>query len=353
MSDLLHAPSSFQPKIDLIRTISGYFKADPTFADRLHDTITQAGGIDAAVACLPRISGLVGLSTWIDWAVACDTPHVPATLGPVIPLVELEFTYEYLMGDTTVIPPIILDEVLPWLQDIQDKGHMWRYDQCAAESIKAVLGCIRPDDYISSTRIKVPFSIDERVLHCIWDSKETDIQLLSRPWEQATFHQGFPVEFRVFKLPNEGWAACNYYVQRALPESFQADMDKAIELARAFDSDARAKGLPIPDQYSSDWILNTDGELKFLEAGPAFTFKGGSHPCCFHPHVLKAGRTLLAAEPGSQFFCPPHVQVLVDKVIEGQDPTSFDSDIPPHMLLTFAAIQGSVQAQECLLSLSK
>ena len=313
--------------------------------------------LDAAIRRLPGREGytLTKLSDWLEYARACGVPAVPYEMGPALTQGDIEATYEALdHRDFAALPAAVRTEVLPWIAAQQERGWMWRYEFCAPETIKEVLGCIRPAEYLRAQRIAVPFSVDARVLRCLWDCRFAEgepTHLLARPWVVAKFESGFPVEIRVFRTP-DGWAACNYYVQRPLPASYADLLEEAVRRTATFEQQALALS-PLPGRppfasaYTVDWLLSEGGELLMIEAGPPFTPQGGAHPCCFNPNFLRAGRRLLAAEPGSQFFCPPALQGLVDRVKAGEHPVQVcaGTDVAVLDVLAFAAVQGDLRAQ--------
>lgn len=296
------------------------------------------------------------LSDWIALVKDAGIKFVPIEKGPLVSTEDVEQTFEALDArDPSHMPRNIVENVLPWIVSQQQRGWMWRFEWCATKMIKEVLGTIREDDYIQTTRVEVPFSVDQRVLHCMWDTGSEESHLVARPWQAATFHNGFPVEFRVFRTKT-GEAVCNYYVQRGLPPEQEENALKAVELARQIDVFAKATGRFIPEEYTTDWILTDTGELMFLEAGPGFNRHGpGAHPCCFHPDKLSAGRVLLQTEPGAITWCPPEVQTAVDKVKAGENPMQVckETGQNPHEVLAHAAVQGYKKAQEVLDHITK
>jgi hypothetical protein len=295
------------------------------------------------------------LSDWLELAKIAGTLHVPYELGPVITTEELEQTHEaFHYGEPDSLPAVLKETILPWIQTQQDRGWMWRFEWCATQTIKEVLGTIRPERYLDTNRVKVPFTTDERVLHCMWDTGLEESNLLARPWIRAAFEKGFPVEFRIFRTgrtgEEAGWAACNYYVQRDLSEAWRPAMMKALELAQQFESTLETLGYLLPEQYTTDWILTAEGELLMLEAGPGFTPMGGAHPCCFNPEngpAGMAGRSLLANEPGAIFYFPPEIQEVIEQIKAGAHPLKIaeEKKLHPLQLLQIAAIQGHRPSQ--------
>jgi hypothetical protein len=298
---------------------------------------------------------MLNVSEWVGWAKLCGIPHIPLEVGPELTVKDVEEAYTALgVGDPARLPSTVRDVVLPWLEVVQERGWMWRFDVCAPETIKRVMGCIRPEGYLTANRVRVPFSVDNRVLHCLWDSRQPLTRLVSRPWMAGQMVGGFPVEIRVYRQP-DGYAACNYYVQRALPPEYFEVLEQAVALTEEFDRRARARpmlgNLPaFPQTYSVDWLLMPNRELRLVEGGPPHGRHGGAHPCCFNPERLVAGRRLLAGEEGSEFYCPPKLQVAVDQLKGGEllDEVAAHSGINAGTLVAFAAIQGVPWAQVAL-----
>lgn len=95
-----------------------------------------------------------------------------------------------------------------WCEDQYVLGRSWRWNYCAPENLKKAMGLWRPDP-AHQILPHVHFAVDTRLFHILWDTKATEVQLLSRPWVSSAMDDGFPVEFRVFHTP-DGQAACNY-----------------------------------------------------------------------------------------------------------------------------------------------
>ncbi len=295
------------------------------------------------------------LTDWLAYAAYAGLPHIAAEKGTELTTDELETAFEVL-NEGGEIPAFLKERVLPWINQVQEKGWMWRFEECASQTIKEVMGCMRPENYLKITKIKVPFSVDSRVLHCHWDSREKTTRLVARPWVNATFEAGFPVEIRVFRIKGEksGWAASNYYVQRPLPEKYRGTAAIAIELTKELELRSTTnprEGLPAfpTSGYTVDWLLTAEGKLVMIEAGPPFTLQGGAHPCCFNLEGIQPGRIALSAEPNSHFYCPPETQAFVDRLKNGEDPTQFAlGPEETYRVIAFAAVQGCVDAQKFL-----
>ena len=308
--------------------------------------------IDKAVRDLAHGQTELKLSEWLAYAEACGMPIVPYELGPKVTQEAVEETYKAIQASSyDALPTPVKEEVLPWIQALQEKGWMWRFEFCAPETIKEVLGCIRPKEFLTTNRVKVPFSVDERVLHCMWGfglRQDEATHLIARPWIPAQFEAGFPVEFRVYRTP-EGFAACNYYLQRPLPETYRPKIEEAIRLTQTLEDRAKAVKAgdlpPFPKTYTVDWLLTPAGDLLIIEAGTGFGH--GAHPCCFDPNRVQAGRVLLKQEPGSVLYCPDDLQLLVDRIKQGEHPLTVgqENGVDPMTLIAFAAIQGDVLAQ--------
>jgi hypothetical protein len=146
-----------------------------------------------------------------------------------------------------------------------------RWDCCAGDSVKRDMARFGACD--GSRRHE--FSLDDMRLLSIVESwpAMAPISLLRRPWVEATRHDGWPVEFRVFVENSKVVGVSNYYPQVSLPDAYAV-----------WAEDAMVRTVPLLDaasNFTADWLLTADSMLLYLEGGPPHTLAGGAHPCCF------------------------------------------------------------------------
>jgi hypothetical protein len=312
--------------------------------------------LDAAVLSLPPLhpGAIHALSDWVRLCEATEIPCVPiSAVGPAIPLADLEA-----FSEKPEEPMPSVAAAMKWVDECNARGEMWRFEQCATEMTKSVMGLIRPDNYLTVTRVNVPFGVDERVFHILWDSRVDSTRTVSRPWVNPLFDKGFPVEVRVYVPEGASkaseMAACSYYPQRALDAKFSPVIEEACRLTEALIARRRAlaspEGVPmLPTSFSCDWILRADGVLFFLEGSPPFTKKGGAHPCCFAMDGVLPGRRLLKSEPGAMLYVPDAEQAVLDRVKDGS--LDFRAAVTqlgwqPDRVAAYLAVQGYVPKAE-------
>lgn len=217
-----------------------------------------------------------------DWLARCQQAGIP--------YIEAHFSPEILVDEMIAAldgkgPSPSLENAVKWLEERQTSATMWRWDQCAPSDVKCAVQDQRP------IPANMPVCIDDpRLIDILFEINCSTTAIALRPIVQPQKHAGFPVEFRCYVDALGRVAVSNYYPQMSLPESFYPQAQAAGELAKLLHPLVR-------ESFTADFLLTPEGELKFLEGGPAWG--QGAHPCCFSPADLKPGRILLGPEPGS------------------------------------------------------
>lgn len=155
---------------------------------------------------------------------------------------------------------------------------------------------------------------DPRIYELSYEYASEHIPVLIRPWVKAREHDEAPVEYRVFVRNGEITGIANYYYHRDLPDDEQTEHE-VINIIRSaqklIESAQTRKAIPYrqaheikPDYFepgkihcTMDFLVDEDGTVKFLEAGPAFG--AGAHPCAFveHRNIEPVGLALSAMQP--------------------------------------------------------
>lgn len=156
----------------------------------------------------------------------------------------------------------------------QHQEWVYRYDCCAF--IHTKVGMSEHGQVPPAAR---GFCLDDpRAIDILYEYPRHNVGLLARPWVKAMYHQGWPIEFRVFVRDGRVQGISNYYPQIALPEWCRATAITAGMLTEKLEA-------PAPD-FTADWLAAEDGSLIFLEGGPPHTPSWGAHPCCFRPMTI-------------------------------------------------------------------
>jgi hypothetical protein len=237
------------------------------------------------------------LDAWVNMALGAGVEHVSANRITTFMVEDiLRFDQQILDVDER------LDKGSSELQEIADqhinecKPFMFRWDCCAAESLKCRMshpGSAYPvmKDYKSLWDMLVRPD-DSRAFDLIYEYPAERIPVFLRPWVTALYHDGYPVEFRVFVKDGKVLGVANYYLQMSLPctGKMLAYGRRAAEYAQKMVNHAKSLGLApyIPGRaveeqrkFSAtlDFIVTPDGQMLFLEGGPGYG--SGAHPCSF------------------------------------------------------------------------
>lgn len=157
---------------------------------------------------------------------------------------------------------------------ISDGSFMYRWDCCSSCDLKQEMG---DSGRIKSARGLSVCADDPRLCNILeqWPPF-SEVRFWKRPWVNAVYESGWPVEFRVFVEDSRVIGVSNYYPQRDLPESFVPVAQAAMDMTLPLTEKASA--------FTADWLLRlSDAKLVYLEGGPPHRTDGGAHMCCFEP----------------------------------------------------------------------
>lgn len=169
------------------------------------------------------------------------------------------------------------------------ESHMLRWDFCASLSLKGAMGRAQhPADVMRELSAD-----DPRAFDILYEYPGDFVPVLRRPWVQAQYSQGYPLEFRAFVKDDEVIGIASYYPQRPLASSAEIDgyVDSVFAYSRSVVAHLRQAGeypwlMGFERQFKEgtvnatlDFLVSTKGEVLFIEAGPPFG--AGAHPCAF------------------------------------------------------------------------
>ena len=204
-----------------------------------------------------------------DWLGHCQTvgvPYIPATRISDVPVRDL---YKGFDGIRTESVDTMYKEFTQYMQD--HPGHMWRWDCCSSEDLKHDMAKGgKPGEK------SFKFLLDDcRLSDILVDWNRERLVIWGRPWWEALMHEGWPVELRVFTWEGKIIGCSNYYPQRPLPDHMLHLAHGAIKLANQLN-------FPCPS-FTADFLVDSHGDLVFIEGGPPHTPTWGAHMCCFKP----------------------------------------------------------------------
>lgn len=226
----------------------------------------------------------VSLGQWLSHVAAAGVAHVPAT--KIFSIGRDVWLYAEEGRDADAVTWREFSSAL----SSQPDGVMVRLDACSGEDIKYPMATGQLPDFVQRKSLS-PF--DYRASEIVYEYPGDEIDVWARPWIEAMMHEGFPVEFRVFVRNGEVLGVASYYPQRPLPdtEEMRGYAGHCREKAQAITSHLNSIGAtPWMPNYEGrfsdgkvsaamDFIIGTDGEPVFLEAGPPYG--AGAHPCVF------------------------------------------------------------------------
>lgn len=285
--------------------------------DRRQRTVVQ---LQLAQAQRPdmKLFAAVSLAGWCEQAQAAGIATVPAEVVCRMPVGVILRFEEPAEGDQ--VHWKALSEARARLRE----GEMLRWDCCASLDLKSVMakgGQKVHREYLAqpdSLNPAIPVwrslqSVDDpRFIDITFEYPGDEIAVLKRPWIEARREGSHPVEYRVFVENGEVKGVANYYLQRGLDldDCVRGEVTQAIAHTRTLLQHMQAaQTLPFnlhadrqrngfdPDSISCtiDFLVNTEGDVLFLEAGPPFGL--GAHPCAFvaNEHDV-AGRKVIQVE---------------------------------------------------------
>lgn len=226
----------------------------------------------------------VSLGQWLSHVAAAGVAHVPAT--KIFSIGRDVWLYAEEARGADVATWGAFSSAL----SSQPDGVMVRLDACSGEDIKRPMAAGQIPD---SAQCKALSPFDYRASEIVYEYPGDEIDVWARPWIDAKMHEGFPVEFRVFVRNSEVLGVASYYPQRPLPDTEQMQgyaaqcREKAQAITSHLDSIGATPWMPNYEcrfsdgkvSATMDFIIGTDGEPVFLEAGPPYG--AGAHPCAF------------------------------------------------------------------------
>lgn len=272
--------------------------------DRTVAPLEEAQFLRQDQALFPAVS----LATWAQHAEASGIPTVPAEVVCRIPVDSIMYFEEQRPEDQ--VHWDALREARAGLK----ADEMMRMDCCASSDMKFMMqdgGLKASHEYLEAPDEAnpnvpnwrtLPHLACPRIFDLVADYPGDEVPVVKRPWIEARREETHPVEYRVFVQNGEVLGVANYYIQRGLEPSEQvrAEVGQAIANTRTLlDHMLAVGGLPFsvnadkerngfdPDLASCtiDYLVDREGQVLFLEAGPPFGL--GAHPCAFMENKLE------------------------------------------------------------------
>lgn len=253
------------------------------------------------------IFSALSLSEWSRVAQDAGVPSVPAEVVCILPI-EVIFRYNQPQdGDMAFLQPFF--DARAALKS----NEMLRWDCCASMEMKNAMSEGEAPEYALRTdRLNPDVPVwrtledveDMRLLDIIMEYPSESVAVIKRPWIEARREGTHSVEYRVFVANGKVEGVANYYLQRDLPlsEEVTREAQQAISLTgkliehmesagvlpfNLYASDERS-GLDVGKaSFTADFLVDQDGQMLFLEAGPPFGL--GAHPCAFVENRQNAG----------------------------------------------------------------
>lgn len=264
----------------------------------------------------------LSLGNWLIIAAEAGVGAVPARILHAVPTQAL---FSDAMGnDRPEHYRKDLEELDAAIQTIRE-DEMLRFDPCGSAALKSSISEGRGElvgpsrGYIRSHNGRVDHILCERLADAFLWHPEDHMPVFARPIIKTrkrggwAFHTGaageWPCEWRVYVREGVVIGISNYYPQAAAGvEDVPTALAAAVRTELLISAMADLKIVPHHSRYegaldiskasfSADFIERDDGELLFLEAGPAHIFRPafGASPCCFNPNDGISG---IALAPG-------------------------------------------------------
>lgn len=272
--------------------------------DRLVAPLLRAQADHPDQSLFPAVS----LSTWAEHAQASGIPTVPAEVVCHIPVDSIMCFEEQRPEDQ--VHWDALREVRAGLK----ADEMLRMDCCASSDMKSMMQdggekaayeyLVEPDEANPAVPAwrTLPHLACMRIFDLSAEYPGDSVPVVKRPWVEARREDTHPVEYRVFVENGEVKGVANYYIQRGLEptEQVRSEVSQAIANTRQLLTFMQDEGaLPFnvqadkekngfdPEKASCtiDFLVDRNGEVLFLEAGPPFGL--GAHPCAFMENKLE------------------------------------------------------------------
>lgn len=240
---------------------------------------------------------VVSLEAWVALAEAAGVDVVPAEVVARIPVKTLLNFEEPKAEDQSHWDA--LEAVNASLGD----GQMLRWDCCATLDLKGAMD--QTPQAVSPADKGGLHPGDPRFFDILYQFPEQEMRVLRRPWVEARMEGSHPVEYRAFVKDGVLEGISNYYPQRALTMSatveneVQQAIDAVGKLLKHFENEGTVPWAvnAHPSRFdlekvscTIDFLVEAEGKVLFLEAGPAFN--AGAHPCCFEHHKDEEGQIL-------------------------------------------------------------
>jgi len=230
----------------------------------------------------------LSLPGWLKIADLARVPHIPAREILSVPTEA----YFDLMDDKPSEAGARIREIPSLLRE----GEVLRMEQVAPQSVKSARAYGQP---LGNGLDEGVFDLmDIRFIDTLMDLHEDQVRFLARPVVPTRDMPGsyrgrdgsFPEEYRVIVQGGRLIGISNYYPQtRMSPETHAGQMREAVGIAARLMGVMRDRdiapfnpGLPEHPEgpsFTLDLLTREDGELLFLEGGPAAM--QAAHPCCF------------------------------------------------------------------------
>lgn len=285
------------------------------FIKPIEDAQTRSGDL--------KVFPAESLSVWIELAKEANIEYIPARVVCNLPIISIFHQDEESAEQWNVIHQAIknlkTNEMMRMdfgsgmllkhvMMDLQSKKGFAHKANSLNTEIPNWRACIDPEDI--------------RIFDLAFQYASESVPVLIRPWIEARMHEEAPVEYRVFVRNGQIEGVANYYYVRDLPDDARTE-EEVIQIIRSATQlleTTRDKALPYrqehdwhPDYFepneihcTMDFLVDRDGKVLFLEAGPAFG--AGAHPCAFagHSKIKPVGVALSASQPAKDLA--PYIQ---------------------------------------------
>ena len=221
----------------------------------------------------------------MDLCRRAEVPHVPATQ------VAQVLRDDYLAFDTEGDHRARLEQVWKEIQAARKDNQMMRLDCCTDAEVKYRMSLGEGGEF------KPEFGFilfgDMRGFDMVYEYPRDSIPVWQRPWAETQVIDGYPVEYRAFVRDGKVQGISNYYPQRPLPRfpehleavrNFTERLIQHVQTPFLWHETLMFRSDPLDRQgthFTADFLVNTQGEVLFLEGGPPHEL--GGHMCCFRP----------------------------------------------------------------------
>lgn len=216
---------------------------------------------------LQAMQAVTSLRRWLDICQQAGISAIPATFSPSISAEDIEGALD---GDPSSLDNVSHMEA--WLSKHLQPGHMWRWDVCGPMELKADM------DFHGTHTATPSIGLDDpRFFDICYELNRPTMELAVRPWVKATYSGTHPVEFRAYVFAEGEPAVSNYYPQRPLSDDWLPIVEQVQALA------VQLRRFSPHKAFTSDFLIADNGDILFLEGGPAWG--QGAHPCCFESDI--------------------------------------------------------------------